>query len=113
MVDYPSTGSFGQTDSQWKEGKTQYEVMEDRRNKKRDFCNRLEQKRDAERDFLYQIECFVAIMDKDLQEPEIEELRRLWKSYSKKCIRATELLNDSRNELRKLEADLFNFKQRR
>jgi len=112
-VDFPTTGAWGQTDQQREDGKTAYEVMEAQRNKKRDQVNRLEQVRDETRTFVEAIEKYAIVMGFDLPEKEVGQLRSLWTLHSKKCIGMTERLNDQRNALRRLETDLFNFRQRR
>jgi len=111
--DYPTTGGFGQTDKQWSDGKSQYEVMEGRRNKLRDQTNRLEQKQNALKAFLMEVEVFAAVMGDGLTNAELDTLRRQYSYYSKKNEQTTISLNDSRNALKRIETDMYNFKQRR
>jgi len=112
-TDFPTTGAWGQTDSQREAGKTQYEVMEARRNKLRDQTNRLDQIQNALKAFLLEIEVFASVMSDGLTEAEVELLRRQYGYYSKKKGVVTISLNDSRNALKRAETDLYNFKQRR
>jgi len=112
-IDYPTTGGFGQTNKQWSDGKSQYEVMEDRRNKLRNQTNQLEQKQDALKAFLIEIKVFATVMGDGLTKAELDTLRRQYNYYSKKENQVTISLNDSRNALKRSETDLYNFKQRR
>jgi hypothetical protein len=111
--DFPTTGGWGQSDSQWKANKSQYEVMQEACKRHRDYCNRAEQIRDETQAFYGAIEKFAIVVGRELTQSEIDGLRHLWSLYSRKCIRLTERLNDSRNELKRMETDLYNFKQRR
>jgi len=112
-MDFPTTGGWGQTNSQWAEGKTAYEVIEARRNKMRNQTNRLRQQKEAVDAFLIEIETFARIMSDSLTETEVGALRRQYSYYSKKREFLTVALNNSSNELKRCETDLYNFKQRR
>lgn len=112
-IDYPTTGAWGQTDKQWHEGKTGYEKVVEARDLQKSVLNDLEaqltafNRLDDER-----VEFLIAISS-HFTNVERESFERLRVYIQKNLSALTLKCNDARNKLKKLETDVYNYRERR
>jgi hypothetical protein len=112
-VDYPTTGGWGQTNKQWKDQKTSYERLIERRDALKNIVNRIEQKREANSLVLDTISEYCAIYGSDLSDRDAVAFERQRSYIQEKYDFLTVALNEKRNALKTSETDVVNGKRSR
>lgn len=111
--DFPTTGGWGQTDKQWKDERTGYEKAKDAAYQQRCFVNSLEQKMEAITALLEAMATYRLVADNGMSAGERIAIERQTLFYRSKLTEISTKDNDARNQLKKLETIVFNYRERR
>lgn len=112
-VDFPTTGGWGQTDKQWKDERTGYEKAKDAAYRQRCIVNTNDQKIEAIVALLEAMATYRLIEDNDMTTGERTAIERQTLFYRTKLSEISTKNNDARNLLKRLETNVYNYRQRR